>query len=1556
MISIYVCNTLSFLLETQVEGGLLSAVVALVLAENFEVSVTIDAREFPCEWRPLKNLFLFAQSISCKQAWNNMCSAGQKTLDAGGGSLVKTLGEVKKIIKSARGEGLVEVAVAFSASIICATSDEILECFPEVLTVSQHLLGVPLSFLFTKILLEPCLIVDVAKLWPHMFSSGLEIVEATRNGCCRKNDGCLGSNGITNSSSAEELLCDLDFDSIESISVAFSFFLKQASFYALFPAIITIGSFHLSDPTKKLDLLLAKLSEGSIDDSIASLRLVLFWVCQIQSSHRTESSFELEQILEICFFLLKNILQRLLAVKPDISISTASSCPIFAPYIREVVETIFHHPVVIMSLSRPLCYAEELASGGFGDSLGDFLSFSKQRIHPMDNHILNLLITVAEYLSSCYCQNSVLEFHDNFKKWVGKAFDVLFQRLFLGFREKFDLCVSTKNLMQLVPTFYIFHALSCFISPFQLLELVQWIFSKADWDDLTVGKSFKVSALSVGIYIATCAFDMLSSCLYQPSAKVISSHWFLDVEGRNFDVSLIKKIYYKVLEFATSIRLDCADLCLLKAVNAVYRQKHMQPQTALLPLTMEMSRMVTTSPLSLLSHCIHGTSKTRAKLLFLLTEVSPLHLSHFGQISFCILSKDLSVAGCATETYCSSALSDEEVMMLLPTVLSYLNFSLVKFGKQHFKQFESIILFYSRILMAGFLKWESYVSQHIFIEEYDELLPSSTEELLNLVNGSLLGKTIHMLQYYFSFNRDSMKIDSSYVHSGPHDELLDCDTSEISKCTLNELLNLINRIVAKIFFLKMLLFPEDNNVVQSLPTKADGDLKELPLRRVSKKEDRQRLRFLNILVNTWHRIVRITNGSETSKGTECLQLFKFLEAFVLRSIFQLIEKTQNTLIQLHSLPILEQFSRLCLLYRFEDPATVNVLCGVLTLLSGGKFPCDVAFELLLAHSQFVPTILWSDLISDSSGFSPAGTLLRPVSSILKSFYFPYKSRSDGKSGVDTSASYQKKLAVLKLLRVLYHLKVRQDSTDFGKDFGMKSRELLSLLLSCYRGTLSEVDMEIFNLMSEIEAIEGSDCGSIAEMDYLWGSSASKHRSEQTLEKILSTNNVIDCETVEERRRRQFRENLPVDPKLCVKTVLYFPFDRIACSGPSDAENFRQDILMNRPEIPSTSVERTLRYDPVFILRFSVHALSMGYIEPMEFAALGLLGIAFVSISSPDEGMRKLGYEVLGRFKNTLENCRNRKEGLRLQLLLTYLQNGIEEPWQKIPSLIAIFAAEASFILLDPSNEHYVTISKLLMRSPRVNLKSIPLFHTFFGSSSVNFKADRLWLLRLSYAGLNLDDDAQLFKRKHIIEDLMSFYASSLSDFESRIQILQIVKKSVNSQVLARYLVEYCGLISWLSFVISFSIETLHGNSENHLVTQLTMVLEVTVVVISFRNVTEWLQKYGLEQLSELAFDLHKILAADIKLIKKNVSLVNSILQILLSTFRISQKRKIYQPHFTLSFEGLFQLFLAIDDGFNNMESGLTAELGLRALLMSTPPIFAFHKVYLSCCACTRVCF
>lgn len=96
---------------------------------------------------------------------------------------------------------------------------------------------------------------------------------------------------------------------------------------------------------------------------------------------------------------------------------------------------------------------------------------------------------------------------------------------------------------------------------------------------------------------------------------------------------------------------------------------------------------------------------------------------------------------------------------------------------------------------------------------------------------------------------------------------------------------------------------------------------------------------------------------------------------------------------------------------------------------------------------------------------------------------------------------------------------------------------------------------------------------------------------------------------------------------------------------------------------------------------------------------------------------------------------------------------------------------------------------------------------------------------------------------------------------------------------------------------------------------------------------------------ELSSLLFKLLVAGVKLIRENVSLVKSILQILISTLKISLKRKIYQPHLTLSLESFFQIYQTVN-AYNTARSGENAELGLKAILMSTPPVDIFHMVTL----------
>lgn len=85
---------------------------------------------------------------------------------------------------------------------------------------------------------------------------------------------------------------------------------------------------------------------------------------------------------------------------------------------------------------------------------------------------------------------------------------------------------------------------------------------------------------------------------------------------------------------------------------------------------------------------------------------------------------------------------------------------------------------------------------------------------------------------------------------------------------------------------------------------------------------------------------------------------------------------------------------------------------------------------------------------------------------------------------------------------------------------------------------------------------------------------------------------------------------------------------------------------------------------------------------------------------------------------------------------------------------------------------------------------ISFFDEFFWSNSASFKADRIWILRLLYCGHNSEDDAQIYIRSSILEKLLSFYSSSLSDNESRELILEVTNKLLSTSYDAFVLFPY----------------------------------------------------------------------------------------------------------------------------------------------------------------------
>ncbi|KAK7819122.1 hypothetical protein CFP56_040672 [Quercus suber] len=224
-------------------------------------------------------------------------------------------------------------------------------------------------------------------------------------------------------------------------------------------------------------------------------------------------------------------------------------------------------------------------------------------------------------------------------------------------------------------------------------------------------------------------------------------------------------------------------------------------------------------------------------------------------------------------------------------------------GKQHHCHFGNAPSLYLRILLNGFLHWRSFVFRVIFEEESFIIY----QEFFNLVDVSLC------LQW------SSNEIEELIPQSTSQKDLLDCDVVQIDFHSLNQSLNPVNRVVAKMSF---------SNRIHSLPKEADGDVKGIPLEMGSNLE-LSRMRFIN---NMPVNFPLVTNCSAKGKSIDSTTQYKYLEVFILNSFFKITTEMHDG---------------------FHDFAALR---GILMLLSNGMFSRAPYLQLLLSHPQYVHTI------------------------------------------------------------------------------------------------------------------------------------------------------------------------------------------------------------------------------------------------------------------------------------------------------------------------------------------------------------------------------------------------------------------------------------------------------------------------------------------------------------------------------------------------------------------------------------------------------------------------
>lgn len=1106
---------------------MLSSVVSADLTENFGSSYEYD-EVFP-EWKPLKNLLNFVEGISHQR---NCCLfSGKKEYVLPDGSLGSALYDVNRLLGGRDGHQLAETAVAFISSIVCENTDKTSTNLPSGVVILSDLLGVPFPILSSVFFLDYSVLVHASKMWPVTFYAGLDIAISDL-GSDSRNAAPIETSDLT--SCPDSLTCSQLLDA--SDADAFSILLKQTPFHVIFPAMMSMNGHYSSklSETQELhfikdmqELLLHKSCESITGCSVLpNLQLVLFWTHQIQLSHAVIPLAEIEQLLNLCVILVQNLLAQLLVPESgsDLSVKN-SSFSSSSHYIQKVIKTIFCHPSILMSLSFSLENCQNISNGNTGTGFDILNVLSSEGFTKFGNPILNILTMTLNNMWSLLGSH----FHGSKTQDVAinfvKMFKSLQQKLFLDVKERFELCIGTKDSTHLLPTLYALHTLHKFLSPFQLLELVDWMFKRVEMDDLPTMTSF----LSVGCSLAADAFSALSFYFQQSSGNRAPYELFWEMGENNVKADIFEQIYSKVIDFSVKYEIDCADRYLHEAVNALYKQKNMQQET-FHPMLLDVRKIIMSTPVKMLSLCMYKMNAKKVKFLHILTELSSLHSSVFGQLFLGIVNRslhhDVGVAGAI-----DVSLSEDQFILLLPTSLSYLRLIFKRFGDLNHGDFKQIPNFYSKILLKGFSQWKSFLSKDLFEEECGESIPSSVQELLCLIDCSLLGKSIHMLQYHFALNGDSLKLKkrlklfkSICPKFSSHDELMDCDIQLIDSYSLRQSFNIINHVVAKISLCKMLLFHEE----------VGGDLKKVGVE-MQRKLEASRMHFINVLVDIWQLMVQKFSLTSDQLGTGKIinisLLHNHLEVFVLTNILELAAVMQNDLIKSQSIPFLEQLIRSALLYRFSDPLTMKTLQVLVTRLNEGMLSYDLYLQLLLAHSQFAPTL--------HSVRRPPGSFLKPVSSILKCIAIPSLDHSENNKNHKEPTTKLSKgpLEIVKLLWILLWTKARQTGLDSQDDISINLKELHALLHHSYGATLSEIDLAIYNVMKQIESVTGS-----------------------------CTQNVeLNSEAIEEWTRSRQRDNFPVDPDICVSTVLYFPYDRsISDEVPSvnkiETDNVRKKVV------------------------------------------------------------------------------------------------------------------------------------------------------------------------------------------------------------------------------------------------------------------------------------------------------------------------------------------------------------------------------------------------------------
>ncbi|KAJ3158556.1 hypothetical protein HDU86_002781 [Geranomyces michiganensis] len=245
------------------------------------------------------------------------------------------------------------------------------------------------------------------------------------------------------------------------------------------------------------------------------------------------------------------------------------------------------------------------------------------------------------------------------------------------------------------------------------------------------------------------------------------------------------------------------------------------------------------------------------------------------------------------------------------------------------------------------------------------------------------------------------------------------------------------------------------------------------------------------------------------------------------------------------------------------------------------------------------------------------------------------------------------------------------------------------------------------------------------------------------------------------------------------------------------------------------------YDPEFLLPMICSAVIVPEGREGPFASsrqlleTNALALAIAALSCDRDATRRAGYFILDlAYAQLIADTDGLRERNQVLLALDGLKNAItvrtdaviskyattetREESPRISGIMAVFFAQSVMIAMKPEHEMYSLINRFFLQRPTVDMEDIPMFYELFYSASNQSRKERVWMLRLLASGLKSATDYRLYKRRRVVDILLTFYHSPIADTQTRKHVIEFLLRATTVPSVLSDMITQSGLVVFLT--------------------------------------------------------------------------------------------------------------------------------------------------------------